>query len=97
MDEGQKSKAASYNDTLHVLQSKIISISTVYRWLCYLGFKYNENKQNYCTNGHERDDVVKDRDERFLTRYFDSELLAHQWVQIPSSVASNLEAPKVLL
>ena len=45
--------------------SEIITVSTVWRWLQLLGYKYSENKRNYYTDGHEREDVIKDRNNNF--------------------------------
>ena len=53
------------NELLRMLDLKSISISTVCRWLRYLIFKYNENKRNYYTDGHERKILVKNRNEGF--------------------------------
>ena len=57
----------------------------------YLDFRYCENKKCYYTDGHERDDVVKDRNDRFLIKYFEAELQAYRWVQITESEALDLE------
>jgi hypothetical protein len=35
-----------------------------------MGYKYDENRRCYYTDGHEREDVVKDRNKRFLVEYF---------------------------
>ena len=64
-----------------------MSMSTVWRWLVYLGYKYDENKKYYYTDGHEREDVVKDRNEQFLIHYFIAERRAHRWVQLDYIVA----------
>ena len=55
------------------------------------GFTYDVNKRCYYTDGHEREDVVKDRVNGFLDPYFFQELRAHRWVQIQESVAVELE------
>ena len=69
-----------YNELLHMLDLSNVSMSTVWRWLVYLGYKYDENKKSYYTDGHEREDVVKDRNKRFLIKYFIAERRAHRWV-----------------
>ena len=43
-----------------------ICISTVWRCMIFLGYNYDENKKCYYTDGHERPDVVADRNDRFL-------------------------------
>ena len=55
------------------------------------GFNYSTNDKYHYTYGHERADVVKDRDERFLDDYFAHELRAHRWVQISEDIAKDLE------
>ena len=39
-----------------------------------MGYNYDDNKLLYYTNGHDQGDVVKDRDNIFLDRYFDSKI-----------------------
>ena len=56
-----------------------------------LGYVYDENKRCYYTDGYERADVVKDRDEQYLDSYFTIELCTHRWVQIPESKAIEFE------
>ena len=50
-----------------------ISYATVSKWMKVLGYRYDENKRSYFTDGHERDDVVKYRNDVFLNEYFESE------------------------
>ena len=59
----------SYNDVLNMLQLKNIDYTTTWRWLKLLGFKYSVSGKSYYTDGHERHDVVFDREERFLYYY----------------------------
>ena len=47
-----------------------------------LGYRYDENKRSYFTDGHERDDVVKYRNDVFLNEYFESELRCYRWVTV---------------
>ena len=56
-----------------------------------LGYKYNETKKCYCTDGRERPDVVTDRNDRFLIEYFRLEKCAHRWVQLDEAKAVRLE------
>ena len=53
----------AYDKLLTRLRLKSVSYSTVPRWMTYLGYRYYENKQSYYTDGHARDDVVKDRND----------------------------------
>ena len=80
-----------YDELLHMLDLKTISLSTTRRWFIRLGYKYSENKRCYYTDGHKREDVVKDRNNRFLVEYFIAERRSHRWVQINETTAKNLE------
>ena len=60
-----------------------ISLSTIYRWMDTLGFKYNERKKCYYVDNHESEENVTYRN-GFLTRYFTYELRSHRWIQILS-------------
>ena len=57
----------------------------------YLGLRYSFNKKTYYTDGHEREDVVDDRNNRFLEEYFDLELKTYRWVQVIEATAITLE------
>ena len=81
----------TYEDMLQSAYINNLSYSSTWRWLRYLGFNYGENRRSYYTDGHEREDVKRDRDERFLDAYFDSEIQCHRWVQISSTMAVNLK------
>jgi hypothetical protein len=62
---------------------KMISISTVNRWLNDMGYKYCDRKKCYYTDSHERPDVIQHRKE-FVTTYLDViELRCHRYIQIP--------------
>ena len=49
------------------------------------------NKWYYYTDGHERDNIVKDREDRFLGAYFGYELQTPRWVQVSDSIAVKIE------
>ena len=51
---------------IHMKVGKGISLSTARRWLQHEGFKYTLHKKAIYYVGHDRADVVKDRQERFL-------------------------------
>ena len=72
----------TYSEFLSILHLKSVSLNTVHRWMLYLGYEYSETKKTYYTDGHERADVIEDRDFRFLNRYFEYELRCHRWVHI---------------
>jgi hypothetical protein len=50
---------------------EIISLRTANRWMNYLGFFSTVQCKGYYTDGHNRDDVVKYRDDVFLPRMKD--------------------------
>ena len=56
----------------------------------HLGYKYNGHKKKYYTDGHERPDVVDDRNNIFLEGYFEAELAAYRWVQIEFDIAKKI-------
>jgi hypothetical protein len=48
-----------------------ISLRTANRWMNYLGFFATAQSKGYFNDGHNRDDVVKYRDDVFLPRMVD--------------------------
>ncbi len=56
-----------------------------------MGYKYDEDRLCYYTDGHEREDVVDDRNKRFLLQYFKLERWAHRWLQLTEEKAKELE------
>ena len=82
----------SYHELLSALDMKNISISSTWRYLHHMGYTYDYNKRCYYTDGHERDDVVDDRDNRFLDSYFALELESYRWVQLKKEDALNLSS-----
>ena len=80
-----------YKEFLDLLEIDKISYSTTWRWLKFCGYNYSCNNRSYYTDGHERPDVVKDRDERFLNEYFSAEIRTHRWVQISVRELQNDE------
>ena len=50
-----------------------ISVETARRWMHILKFKPDSSKKGYYTDGHNRVDVVKDRETRFLPQMLDFE------------------------
>ena len=67
-----------YSEFLSILHLKSVSLNTAHKWMIYLGYEYSETKKMYYTDGHERADVIEDRDFRFLERYFEYELRCHR-------------------
>ena len=77
----------SYNNMLENLMLSTIRYSSAYRWILYLGFKYDKNKRSYYTDGHEREVVVRDRNDRILINYFKAELQYYHWVQVTDTIS----------
>jgi hypothetical protein len=63
----------TYNELLQMLDLKWVCPNTAWRWLQLMGYKYDKNPRCYYTDGHEQEDVVKDRNKRFLVEYFELE------------------------
>ena len=80
-----------YDMILHALQLQNISYSTVWRWLSHIGYKYDINNKSYYTDGHERADVVDDRNNRFLIHYYKYEQQCYRWIQITETEAVQFE------
>ena len=91
INEVESSSMISYDDFLKLVDLKTISYSTVWRWLTNFGFKYDKNSKSYYTDGHERKDVIEDRNERFLGSYYAYELRCHRWIQMTSTLAIDIE------
>ena len=53
---------------LNIIRSKVISKSTARRWLFRLGWDCHEYRKGIYVDGHERSDVVEDR-EKFIADY----------------------------
>ena len=86
-----KDSMPSYNEILSMCDLKTVSVKTVWRWILYLGYKYCENKRSYYSDGHERKDALKDRNERFLVEYFKIGRRTYRWVQLTNEQAIKLE------
>ena len=86
-----KEEMPTYNEILSMCDLKTISIPCIWKWLLHLGYKYSENKRCYYTDGHEREDVVNDRENRFLIDYFKMERRCYRWVQITTEESKELE------
>ena len=91
LGESDRNNHQTYDEFLKFMGLRSISMNTTWRWMHHLGLSYDENRRCYYTDGHERPDVVDDRDNRFLDVYFNYEIRTHRWVQITDSVATELE------
>ena len=90
-DASLRDEVPSYKELLLMLDLKSVCMSTVFNWMRDLGYRYDVNMRSYYTDGHERTDVVLDREQRFLDSYFGYEIDCHRWVQIEDSEAKMLE------
>ncbi|KAI2513104.1 hypothetical protein MHU86_1396 [Fragilaria crotonensis] len=73
----------------HGLES--MSFTTAWRWMRLLGFKYDTRKKSFYVDGHEREDVVKTRNE-FCKRYLtELEPYCKRWVQVSKSEAVTMK------
>ena len=80
-----------YDMLFHALNLKKVYYATVWNWLSHLGYKYDINNKSYYTDGHERADVVDDRNNRFLIHYYEYEQQCYRWIQITETDAVQLE------
>jgi hypothetical protein len=96
-ETNEVSNLPSYDELLGMLDLKRVCASTVWQWLQLMGYKYDENRRCYYTDGHEREDAVKDQNKRFLTHYFKLECRAHRLVQLTEEKAKELEVILVRL
>jgi hypothetical protein len=75
---------------LNAINIKTFSLSTAYKYLSFLGFKYDDQKKTYYNDGHERLENVEYR-KKFILEYFKHELSSYLWVQVPEVDAVLLE------
>ena len=87
LPDSDRDNIPDYDISLHHMYLKKISYSTMSRWMKNLGFKYCENQKYNYTDGHESDDVARDRNDKFLIQYVDAKLLAYRWVQLDEATA----------
>ena len=51
--EANRNSIPNLPDLLLMLDIRTLGLQTVWRWLHYLGFQYDENKRSYYTDGHD--------------------------------------------
>jgi len=69
---------------------KNVSIPTCCRYMKFLGFTYQEKRKSYYVDGHERSDVIADRNKfcrRYLTEY---EPRCLRWIQVKAEEAVDI-------
>ena len=68
---------------------KTLTISTVYKWLIKLRFKYQPRKKSYYVDNHESPENIEYR-KHFISRYFKYEIQSHRWYQLPEEERMRL-------
>ncbi|KAJ7353102.1 hypothetical protein DFH08DRAFT_956188 [Mycena albidolilacea] len=59
--------------------TRVISVHTARRYLRALGYRYMEPKKGQYTDGHEREDVVHERDNVYIPKIKSLEARMHHW------------------
>ncbi len=67
-----------------------LSMTTVFRWMGRLGFKYETRRKTYYVDGHEKPETKKYR-KTMVSQYLKSELCMHRWIQLPVIELKALE------
>jgi hypothetical protein len=65
---------------------KSLGLATSYKYMRYLGYKFDITKKSYYNDGHERPERIEYR-RRLIAEYFRNELLCYVWVQVTEQVA----------
>ena len=73
-DEEKKEELGKYGLTS-------LSISTIYRWMRALGFKYETRKKYYFVDGHEKEGTIKYRTE-YVREMLNLEQRMYRWIQL---------------
>ena len=66
-----------------------MSNTTVWKWMQNIGFTYDERRKSYFSDKHEAKRMFCQG--RSLKFFFDLERRMHRWVQIPESLAIEME------
>ena len=75
---------------LDMFQITSLSQMTVYRWMLFIGLRFCDDKKSFYVDGHERADVVLDRN-RFTKAYLsDYEPYTERWIQMTLVEAHQL-------
>ena len=76
-------KDFSMDDLFRMYNLKTLNVKTIQNWMNRLGFKYEPRKKSYYVDTHETPENVAYRS-KFISKYFEYELLAHRWHTISS-------------
>jgi hypothetical protein len=72
-----------------------LSMTTVYRWMCLLGFKYEPQQKCYYVDGHKKPET-KAYIKRFVKWFFKYERYMYRWIQIEKSEKQKLEEEEAI-
>jgi hypothetical protein len=75
---------------LHENQLTKVSITTIFRWMRRLGFKYEPRRKCYYVDGHEKPETKKYR-KTMVSEYLKNELRMYRWIQLPLTELKELE------
>jgi hypothetical protein len=67
---------------------KKLCISTVYRWMRALGFKFEVHKKGFYVDGHEKPATLHYR-KKFISWYMNYERCMHRWIQLTKKRARH--------
>ncbi len=80
----------SKEEFLRSLNLMTVDTKTAFRWLKNLGFCFDVQKKVYFNDHHENPENIANR-KVFINKYFEYELYAHHWVQLPADDAKHYE------
>jgi hypothetical protein len=67
-----------------------VSMTTIFRWMRRLGFKYEVRRKCYYVDGHEKPETKKYR-KTMVSKYLENELRMYRWIQLPLTELNDLE------
>ena len=75
---------------LHSFGLKNFCVTTAWKWMCYLGFTFDERTKSYFSDKHEHEENVQAR-KSFIEKYFEYEKQSHRWVHLTEQQAVAME------
>jgi hypothetical protein len=82
LPQGTPNECYTLEHFFHCFNLKSLSLTTVGRWMHYLGYQYDRVKKTFYVDGHERPDVVEER-VKFCHKYLtELEPRCQRWVQV---------------
>jgi hypothetical protein len=92
------SEPLEVGELLTSINLKSLGLATSYKYLRYLGYRFDRTKKSYYNDGHEKPEQLKYR-KQFIAEYFRNELSCYVWVQLSEDAAiekENLEKNALL-